>query len=361
MEGLEDLEAVVHHDHGREKARLALRLARGRHAGNAGTVVSLVLEFDFDKEFRLAVKVAIVFVKFIILVGGQRVEVGGIRVEAQREPVEKDTAQAGVAVKAGIDCGCAVEHRARREHPRHRVVLHHLALEARGGLGCHQCDPTDGAARRQNELVARFILVERIGKQRADALYRLRAAGRRDGLRLRNGVGALGDSRIHGVTPSSPMTFWSEVARAADARDIGDSEDTSTLPEMMYYQYSMMIWPVVLKPGTASRSVSGVENVEAMQVMSALAQATRLKVYRRLVDELPNGMAAGEIAREVEMSPNGMTSHFTILAAAGLVSSEKTGRTVLYSAETRPVEELSAFLADAVERGKKTHGRTSDS
>ncbi|WP_242095910.1 metalloregulator ArsR/SmtB family transcription factor [Sphingomonas sp. CROZ-RG-20F-R02-07] len=89
-----------------------------------------------------------------------------------------------------------------------------------------------------------------------------------------------------------------------------------------------------------------------MQVMSALAQATRLKVYQRLVDELPNGLAAGEIAKAMDMSPNGMTSHFTILAAAGLVSSEKIGRTVIYKAETQPVEDLSAFLATAVERGR---------
>lgn len=92
--------------------------------------------------------------------------------------------------------------------------------------------------------------------------------------------------------------------------------------------------------------------MEAMKVMSALAQAVRLKVYRRLVNELPDGMSAGEIAREVEMSPNGMTSHFAILSAAGLVSSEKIGRTVIYRAETEPVAELSEFLGNAVERGR---------
>lgn len=96
--------------------------------------------------------------------------------------------------------------------------------------------------------------------------------------------------------------------------------------------------------------------MEAMKVMSALAQATRLWVYKRLVDELPEGMAAGDIAREVAMSPNTMTSHFTILSAAGLLSSEKIGRSVIYRAETEPVEELSAFLTDAVERGRKPRG-----
>ncbi|UZK71100.1 metalloregulator ArsR/SmtB family transcription factor [Sphingomonas sp. S1-29] len=90
-----------------------------------------------------------------------------------------------------------------------------------------------------------------------------------------------------------------------------------------------------------------------MQVMSALAQATRLRVYQRLIEQLPAGMTAGEIAREVDMSPNGMTAHFTILSAAGLVTSQKVGRTVIYKAETRPVEELSGFLADAVERGRR--------
>lgn len=99
--------------------------------------------------------------------------------------------------------------------------------------------------------------------------------------------------------------------------------------------------------------------MEAMQVMSALAQTTRLKVYRRLVDELPEGMAAGEIAKAMEMSPNGMTAHFAILSAAGLVSSEKIGRTVIYRAETQPVEELSEFLANAVERGRKARTQPS--
>jgi DNA-binding transcriptional ArsR family regulator len=68
-------------------------------------------------------------------------------------------------------------------------------------------------------------------------------------------------------------------------------------------------------------------------------------------------MAAGDIAREVGMSPNGMTAHFTILSAAGLVSSEKIGRSVIYTAETEPVEELSALLANAVERSRRTSAR----
>lgn len=93
--------------------------------------------------------------------------------------------------------------------------------------------------------------------------------------------------------------------------------------------------------------------MQAMQVMSALAQPTRLDVWRLLVERLPDGMGAGDIAKAVGMSKNGMSAHFTILTAAGLVSSRKIGRAIVYKAETSLVEELSTFLAAACEKGRK--------
>jgi len=95
-----------------------------------------------------------------------------------------------------------------------------------------------------------------------------------------------------------------------------------------------------------------VENVQAMQVMSALAQATRLEVFRRLVDVLPDGMLSGDLAAATGTSPNTMSAHLAILTRAGLVISEKVGRTVLYRAETANVAELSTFLARACEKGR---------
>lgn len=91
-------------------------------------------------------------------------------------------------------------------------------------------------------------------------------------------------------------------------------------------------------------------------MMSALSQPTRWAVYRLLVDALPGGMAASEIADAVGMSRNGMSPHFAILTAAGLLSSEKNGRTVTYRAETAPVEGLSDFLAAAIEKRGRSHG-----
>ena len=94
--------------------------------------------------------------------------------------------------------------------------------------------------------------------------------------------------------------------------------------------------------------------MQALQVMSALAQVTRLEVFSLLVDQLPEGMASGDLAAATGTSPNTMSAHLAILARAGLVQSDKVGRTVVYRAQTTTVEELSAFLARACERGKRS-------
>ncbi|MBY0305258.1 MAG: metalloregulator ArsR/SmtB family transcription factor [Sphingomonas sp.] len=89
--------------------------------------------------------------------------------------------------------------------------------------------------------------------------------------------------------------------------------------------------------------------MKAMQVMSALSQATRLEVFQRLVESLPDGMASGELAAAIGSSPNTMSAHLAVLTRAGVVRSDKVGRTVVYRAVTKPVEELSGFLAQACE------------
>ncbi|WP_298815039.1 metalloregulator ArsR/SmtB family transcription factor [uncultured Sphingomonas sp.] len=92
--------------------------------------------------------------------------------------------------------------------------------------------------------------------------------------------------------------------------------------------------------------------MHALQIMSALAQASRFAAFRALVEALPEGMASSDIAAAISTTPNTMSAHLSILERAGLVSSEKIGRSVIYRAETAPAEELSDFLAHACERGK---------
>lgn len=91
--------------------------------------------------------------------------------------------------------------------------------------------------------------------------------------------------------------------------------------------------------------------MKAMQVMSALSQATRFDVYTRLVEALPAGVASGDLAASTKTAPSAMSAHLAILARAGLVISEKVGKTVIYSAVTDPVADLSDLLVAKISRG----------
>lgn len=82
----------------------------------------------------------------------------------------------------------------------------------------------------------------------------------------------------------------------------------------------------------------------AVEALSALAHASRLAVFRLLVRAGADGMAAGDIAREVGALPNTLSTHLTILGNAGLIRSRRDGRSVIYSADYDGMRELLGFL-----------------
>ena len=84
----------------------------------------------------------------------------------------------------------------------------------------------------------------------------------------------------------------------------------------------------------------------AVEALSALAHASRLAVFRLLVRAGPEGLRAGEIAREVGALPNTLSSHLTILAHAGLIRSRRDGRAIVYSADYDGMRALLGFLMD---------------
>ena len=70
----------------------------------------------------------------------------------------------------------------------------------------------------------------------------------------------------------------------------------------------------------------------AILALSALAQETRLDVFRLLVKHEPGGLPAGDIAKELAVPHNTLSSHLSILARADLVSSERRSRSIVYRA-----------------------------
>ncbi len=84
----------------------------------------------------------------------------------------------------------------------------------------------------------------------------------------------------------------------------------------------------------------------AVEALSALAQGSRLAVFRLLVRAGAEGMAAGEIAREIGARPNTLSTHLTILDHAGLVRARREGRSIIYSADYGTMRGLLGFLVE---------------
>jgi DNA-binding transcriptional ArsR family regulator len=83
---------------------------------------------------------------------------------------------------------------------------------------------------------------------------------------------------------------------------------------------------------------------EAVQSLSALAHGHRLAVFRLLVRAGADGLPAGEIAREIGVLSNTLSTHLTILGHAGLIRSRRKGRSVIYSANYEGMRGLLDFL-----------------
>jgi DNA-binding transcriptional ArsR family regulator len=78
--------------------------------------------------------------------------------------------------------------------------------------------------------------------------------------------------------------------------------------------------------------------------LSALAQPTRLEVFRLLMRHEPDGLLAGEIARRLGVPHNTLSTHLAILGRAGLVSCRKNSRTMTYRAELPAIRALVVYL-----------------
>ena len=86
--------------------------------------------------------------------------------------------------------------------------------------------------------------------------------------------------------------------------------------------------------------------VKAVEALSALAHEGRLSIFRLLVRAGRGGLAAGEISRKLDMLPNTLSANLTVLANAGLISSRRDGRSIIYSADYERMTGLLSFLME---------------
>ena len=86
------------------------------------------------------------------------------------------------------------------------------------------------------------------------------------------------------------------------------------------------------------------ESEAAILALAALAQSTRLDVFRLLVKHEPEGLAAGDIAKALSVPQNTMSSHLAVLSRAGLVSARRFSRSIVYRADLARFQELILFM-----------------
>lgn len=94
------------------------------------------------------------------------------------------------------------------------------------------------------------------------------------------------------------------------------------------------------------------DEIHAVNALSALAQTSRLQVFRLLVRNGPTGLAAGEIALKLAIPHNTLSTHLAILTRAGLLSSTRFGRSIVYRIDPDGIQRLLNHLVQDCCNGK---------
>ena len=85
---------------------------------------------------------------------------------------------------------------------------------------------------------------------------------------------------------------------------------------------------------------------DAITRFAALATPSRLRVMNFLMERGPEGMASGEIARQLNVAQNTLSTQLLLLSNARLVSHTRRGRSIVYSVNDDAVAELAKFVND---------------
>lgn len=88
------------------------------------------------------------------------------------------------------------------------------------------------------------------------------------------------------------------------------------------------------------------EKKKIISALAALAQESRLAVFRALVQAGPSGLAAGKISEMTGIAPSSLSFHLKELLHADLVNSRSEGRFIIYSAQFSTMNQLLAYLTE---------------
>jgi ArsR family transcriptional regulator len=85
---------------------------------------------------------------------------------------------------------------------------------------------------------------------------------------------------------------------------------------------------------------------QAIPALAALAQETRLAIFRLLVARGPEGLAAGDIAAKLDLPPSSLSFHLAQLNHAGMIQQQRQSRSLIYSVDFTAMNALMGFLTE---------------
>ncbi len=88
------------------------------------------------------------------------------------------------------------------------------------------------------------------------------------------------------------------------------------------------------------------ETKNAIRALAALAQETRLSIFRLLVERGPEGLAAGAIAEKLSLPPSSLSFHLAHLAHAGLILQRRESRSLIYTVDFAAMDALMGYLTE---------------
>ncbi|MGH1412325.1 MAG: ArsR/SmtB family transcription factor [Pelagimonas sp.] len=88
------------------------------------------------------------------------------------------------------------------------------------------------------------------------------------------------------------------------------------------------------------------EKNRAIASLASLAHETRIEIFRLLIKAGSQGVTAGEIATKLDVRPNTLSNNLNTLTSAGLVRSQREGRSIRYFAQMEAMKDLLTFLLE---------------
>ena len=85
---------------------------------------------------------------------------------------------------------------------------------------------------------------------------------------------------------------------------------------------------------------------QAIDCFSAMAQESRLEILRLLVRYSPDGLRVSEISRRLGIVPSTLSGHLSVLKRSGLLKSRRNQREIIYSVDLKTINDMMLFIIE---------------